>query len=89
MLHVSCCTFVLLLTELPRKVFHSNTKLGTKSAPKSPCNILSLQVVQLSKISGICKRGRQIVFGDNGRKCTKCYDRKARIAFKTSKCCIR
>ena len=26
---------------------------------------------------------------DNELKCSKCYDRKAKIAFKTSKCCIR
>ena len=30
-----------------------------------------------------------IVFGDNGLKCSKCYDRKAKRAFKTSKCCNR
>ena len=27
------------------------------------------------------------VFGDNGLKCSKCYDRKAKIALRTSKCC--
>ena len=28
-------------------------------------------------------------FGDNELKCSKCYDRKAKIAFGTSKCCNR
>ena len=27
------------------------------------------------------------MFGDNGLKCSKCYDRKAKVAFRTSKCC--
>ena len=30
-----------------------------------------------------------IVCGDNELKCSKCYDRKAKIALKTSKCCNR
>ena len=30
-----------------------------------------------------------IVFGDNELKCSKCYDRKAKRAFRTSKCCNR
>ena len=29
------------------------------------------------------------VFGDNELKCSKCHNRKARIAFRTSKCCNR
>ena len=30
-----------------------------------------------------------MVFGDNEPKCSKCYDRKGKIAFSTSKCCNR
>ena len=30
-----------------------------------------------------------LVFGDNELKCSKCSDRKAKIAFRTSKCCNR
>ena len=30
-----------------------------------------------------------IVFGDNELKCSKCYDHKAKIALRTSKCCNR
>ena len=30
-----------------------------------------------------------IVFGDNELKCSKCYDRKAKTALRTSKCCNR
>ena len=30
-----------------------------------------------------------IVFRDNELKCSKCYDRKAKIAFRISKCCNR
>ena len=30
-----------------------------------------------------------LVFGDNEPKCSKCYDRKDRIALRTSKCCNR
>ena len=30
-----------------------------------------------------------LVFGDNELKCFKCFDRKAKIAFRTSRCCNR
>ena len=30
-----------------------------------------------------------IVLGDNELKCSKCYDRKAKIVFRTSRCCNR
>ena len=32
--------------------------------------------------------GMVIVFGDNDPKCSKCYDRKAKVAFRTSNAVI-
>ena len=37
-------------------------------------------------------RGRnvhQVVLGDHAVNCSKCYDRRAKIGFRTSKCCSR
>ena len=31
----------------------------------------------------------EIIFGDTELKCSKCYDRKAKMALRTSNCCNR
>ena len=56
------------------------------------------QAVSLKTVTSLNKESRLlnfhfsyaiVVFGNNELKCSKCYDRKDKLAFRTYKCCGR
>ena len=69
-----------------------NCLFPTREGFLSSFNITLKTVTSLNKEARLLKFHFSYairVSGDNELKCSKCHDRKARIAFRTSKCCNR
>ena len=75
--------------ERQKHIKHKETPLGSPVEDPTLKICMCLEDRNLLKLRSLDSSSplflSDIVFGDNGHKCSKCYDRKAKIACKTSK----
>ena len=92
-LHVSCSFPKRMLQDLPWDWFGKRWQQSADQWLFAQARWATLKTVtSLNKEARFLKfrfSEAIIAFGDIEPKCSKCYDRKAKIAFRTSKCCNR